>query len=228
MKSVELLEKLKNKPMFRVQDIERIADCDRGYARLTVNRLKERGLVRQVRRNAYTTKDNIFVIASNITFPSYVSFWSASYFFGYTEQIVNTIQVASTRRIKPIEFENYRIEFIKMKDLFGYRKVDTDEGEVFVAENEKLLIDSLLKPSEMGNFEEIEKIFEKTEISEERVADYLKRINNQTLIKRVGFLLEKHREIDLSKIFRLDRNYVILNPFSSAWKKTNRKWRVRT
>jgi len=227
MKTIELLDKLKTKAVFRVQDIERIVYCDRKYAKQILNRLKKRKLVKQVRRNAYTVKDNISVIASNITFPSYISFWSASHFLGYTEQILNTIHVATTIKIKPVKFDGYDIKFIRLKQFFGYRKIRTTEGEIFIAEDEKLLIDVFLKPKECGNFDEIEKIFEQANVSKERIIDYLKKTDSQTITKRVGFLLEKTKGYDISDSFSLDRNYVILNPFSSQWNEINRKWRVK-
>lgn len=227
MKTIELMDKLRAKSIFKIQDIERIAYCKGNYAKQTLSRLKKRKLIKQIRRNVYTTKDNIFVIASNIVYPSYISFWSASYFLGYTEQIVNTIQIATTRRTSPIDFENYTIKFIPLSHFFGYRKIQTNDGELFVVEDEKLLIDVFLKPKECGNFDEIEKIIENVDISEEKTINYLKRINDQTVIKRVGFLLEKMKGYDISKHFKLDRNYVFLNPFLKQSEITNSKWRIK-
>lgn len=227
MKAIDLLDKLRAKPIFRIQDVERIAYCNKDYAKQIISRLKKRILIKQIRRNAYTTKDNIFVIASNIAYPSYISFWSASYFLGYTEQIVNTVQIAATRRVKPIKFDRYKIKFVPLKHFFGYRKMRTDEGDIFIAEDEKLLIDTFLKPHECGNFDEIEKMFENADVSKEKIIGYLNKINNQTVIKRVGFILEKTKNYDISKHFKLDKNYVLLNPFSKKWKTINSKWKVK-
>jgi len=227
MKAIELLEKLKEKPVFKIQDVERVAYCNRRCAKLILSRLKKRKLIKQVTKNVYTTKDNIFVIASNVTYPSYISFWSASYFLGYTEQIINTFQVATTRRINQIKFENYNIKFIKLNDFFGYKKIRTDEGDIFISENEKLLIDAFLKPKEFGNLDEIEKVFENTIVSKEKVVNYLKKVKRQSVTKRVGFLLEKIKGYDISKLFKLDKNYILLNPFSKQWKKINSKWRIK-
>lgn len=227
MKTIELLEILKTKPVFRVQDIERIALCDRKYAKLVLNRLKSRNLIKRVTRNVYTTKDDISVVASNIVYPSYISFWYASYYLGYTEQIINTVYVATTRRARPIKFDGYKIEFTPIKHFFGYKKIKTGEGEIFLVEDEKLLIDALLKPQNCGNFDEIKKMFENAKIDEDKIISYLKRVNSQAVIKAVGFLLEKTRGIDISEPFSLDRNYVLLNPFSRKWKITNSKWRIR-
>lgn len=227
MRAIELLDRLKNKAVFGIQDIERIADCDRTCAEQTLRRLKKRNCIKHLRRNAYTTKDNIHVIASNIVFPSYISFWSASSYLGYTEQILNTVQLATTRNASPIEFEGNTLRFIQMKHFFGYRKLRTSDGDIFIAEDEKLLIDAFLKPKACGNFDEIRKIYENARIKEDTLTGYLKDIGSQMLIKRVGYLLEKAQGTDLSEHFTLDRNYAVLDPFFRRQKGTDQKWRVR-
>ena len=227
MKTIELLKKLEGKPVFKVQDIERICNCKREYAKLILYRLRKRGLIKRVTRNVYTLKESIWVIASNITYPSYISFWSASYFYGYTEQIVNTIQLATYKKRGPILFENYLIKFIPIKYLFGFRKLRTENGSLFIAEPEKLLIDAFLKPEECGNFSEILKIYKNSKISEEKVVRYLKMIKKESVVRRVGYLLEKIKGIDISKHFSFGKNYLLLNPFSKSWKKIDAKWRVK-
>ncbi len=227
MRSIELLERLRNKAVFGVQDIQRIADCNGPYAEQLLLGLMRRKLLRRVRRNAYTTKDSIHVVASNLVFPSYISFWSASSYLGYTEQIVRTVQVATTRRVGPLEFDGNRIQFIRMGHFFGYRKLRTSEGEIFIADDEKLLIDAYLRPRACGNFDEIRKIYENASIDDAKLVGYLRRIGSQTLIKQVGCLLERTRGRDVSGHFALDRNYAALDPFSRRQKGTDPKWRIR-
>ncbi|MBN2013713.1 MAG: hypothetical protein JW778_00895 [Candidatus Altiarchaeota archaeon] len=227
MKNIELLDRLRAKPVFRIQDVERLTGHSRQNAKQMIQRLKAKKLIKKVRRNAYTTKTDIHLIASNITYPSYISFWSASAFLGYTEQILKTVHVATRRRILPIQFEGYRIEFIPIKHFFGYRKIRTDEGELFISEDEKLAIDCLLRPEKAGNIDEIRNIFKKADLSAEKLVEYLKRVNKQAVTKRSGYLLEEAKGIDISKKFRLDRNYVSLDPFSEGIK-SNAKWRVKT
>lgn len=226
MKERELMDHLKEKAVVSVQDIQRIGDFSREYAKLVMNRLAKRKLMKKITRNSYTMQKDILVIASNLKVPSYISFWSASSYYGFTEQILNVIYVACARKIKPITFEGYKIKFIKVKELFGYKKSRAGNGELFIVDQEKLLIDCVLHFEEMGNFDEIEKVFQKAEISREKSIEYLKKIKNLSLIKRVGYLLEKYKGIDLSKHFKIDRNYVYLNQFSIKYKYINPKWRV--
>jgi predicted transcriptional regulator of viral defense system len=230
MKTIDLIDTLRKRPVFRRQDIERYANYDSKYAKLILNRLLHRKLIKRVWRNAYTTKDNINVIASNLIYPSYISFWSASYFLGYTEQIVNTIQIATTsnvNRIVLITFENYKIKIIPIKSFFGYKKLATNDGDIFIAEDEKLIIDAFLKPKECGNFDEIIKIIENSSITEDKLVTYLEKVNKSSISKRVGYLIEKIKEIDISKSLELDNNYIMLNPFSRKSNTINAKWRIR-
>ena len=226
MKERELMDQLKEKAVFSVQDVQRRGDFSREYARLVVNRLVKRKLMKKITRNSYTTQDDVLVIASNVKTPSYISFWSASSYYGCKEQILKTVYVACTRKIKPIIFEGYKIKFVEVKDFFGYKKMRTENGEMSVVDQEKLLIDCLLRYEEMGNFDEIEKVFQRAEIDKEKCIEYLKRISNGSLMKRVGYLLEKHKGIDISKDFKRDRNYVRLNQFSKKYTEVNAKWRV--
>jgi len=226
MKEKELLKGLNEKSIFSVQDIRRIGNYSKEYSKLVLNRLTKRKSIKKITKNSYTTQKDILMIASNLKIPSYISFWSASSYYGFTEQILNKIYVACTRKIDSINFEGYKIKFIKLKYFFGYNKIKTENGEIFIAEQEKLLIDSLLYQKEMGNFDEIEKVFKKSKISIEKIIEYLKKINNLSLTKKVGYLIEKHKGIDLSKHFKMDKNYTYLNQFSKRYKKLNPKWRL--
>lgn len=226
MKNIELLDKLRAKPVFGMRDVERLGRCKEATAKQTLQRLQKRGLIKRVRRNIYTAKTDIYIIASNIVWPCYISFWSASSFLGYTEQILNTVYVATRVKARPAKFNGYTIEFVPMKHFFGYRKIATKDGDIFIAEDEKLAIDCLLRPDKSGNFDEIKNIYEKAELSKEKFVEYLKRLNSQSVIKRAGYLLEKTRGLDISNEFSLDNNYVQLNPYVKG-SKTVAKWRVR-
>ncbi len=224
--TIELIEELRKKSVFSLNDITRLCYCSREYSKIILNRLLKRNLIKKITKNKYTVDGDIYVIASNIKYPGYISFWAASSYLGYTEQILNTIQIATTKKYKEVDFQGYKIRFIPMKYFFGYKKQRTSRGEVFIVESEKLLLDCMLKQKETGNFDEITKIFKNSKISKEKVIDYLKKTKNQSLIKRVGFMLERYKKIDISKNFELDTNYIKLNTFSTKYKKTDSKWRV--
>jgi len=227
---MKLADYIKSTPVISVNTIKKFLGCNSKYASLAINRLRKRKLLKKITRNKYTTLDNIYVIATNIYNPSYLSFWSASQYFGITEQIVNTIQIASTSRRKNIFFEDYNIKFIHTPKnyFFGFNKIQTEKGAIFVVEKEKLILDALLNMNEMGNFDEIIRLIINVEIDKEKLIRYIKRINNLTLIKRLGFLLEKYKKLDISQHFKIkDNNYINLDPLNKKAKKIISKWRIR-
>ncbi len=227
MNNQKIIEKLSNKAIFSIQDIQRIGNFSREYTKILANRLTKRKIIQRVTRNKYTLEKNIYAIATNLKTPSYLSFWSASIFYGFTEQIINTVQIATTRRAKEIIFQGSKIKFIKINNFFGYKKIKSGDSEIFLVEQEKLVIDILMNHKEMGNFDEIIKIIENAEINKEKLKEYLIKINNNTLKKRAGYLIEKYKNIDISDILKKDNNYVYLNPFSRRYKTINTKWKVK-
>lgn len=112
--------------------------------------------------------------------------------------------------------------------FFGFIKQETREGAIFVAEPEKLLIDALLRPQEMGNFDEIINIVKNAFLNAEKVVEYALATKNISLMKRVGFLMEKYKNIDLSEKLEIkDNNYISLNPFIKKSKTILSKWRLK-
>ena len=202
--------------------IKKEIDTGDDYAYTKLCRLSRQGKIKRIARGKYTKSTDIYAIATSIHTPSYLSFWSCSQYKGYTEQMLNTIQVAATKRYKKLSYDGYIIEFIAVKDFFGYERRE----DMFIAEDEKLLIDALAHERLIGNFEEIEKLFIGAIIDKEKIISHLKRIGNKALTKRIGYMLERYRGIDISADFSIDRNYTRLTIYQER-NVTDRKWRVK-
>lgn len=221
--------KLKEHVILTKSNIKQVLKCKDEYAYTFLNRMQKKGKIKKIIKGKYTTQDDIYLIATNLFTPCYLSFWACAYFKGYTEQIVNTIQIATTQQKKEIEFENYKINFHKLNKnfFFGYEKLKYGNFFIFLAEDEKLIIDSVYKEELMGNFGEIKKVFENAKINEKKVIEYLKKIGNKSLTKKIGFLLEKYKNLDISnKIDYKDKNIISLSKFMGN-KKINKKWQIK-
>jgi len=172
------------------------------YASLLLHRLKKSGQIFEIERNRYTVHKDALLIASRISWPSYISIWSALRYHNLTEQIPQTIWVVTTnkRRNARLTFGGTEIIFIltSPKYFFGFEKIDFDGIEVFIADPEKSIIDSMLfrRVSVSEIFSILKSNLES--IRTGKLLDYAIRTGNKAMIKRLGFLLDK-LEKDYSK-----------------------------
>lgn len=214
---------MKKFPIVRFNEISRRLN-GKEYAKVFTHRLTKSGYLTRVIKGVYSASDNPFEVASNIYYPSYISCLSASYRFGFSEAIPRVIHIVSQKKHNYIEFKGYSIEFVKLPCVWGYHKEDNE----FIADVEKLMIDAFLRPNCMGNFDEIISIFERCEkIDVAKLAGYLKRLNSNKIFRCVGYMLEKYKQIDISNVIPIDKNYHALNPFKVGKKTMNKKWRLR-
>ncbi|NMB66802.1 hypothetical protein GYA25_01970 [Candidatus Woesearchaeota archaeon] len=220
-------ELIKNKTVISPRTISILKDVSNKYASLILKRYTEKNYLRRIKKGKYTSSYNIYAVASNLIYPSYISFWSGIRYYGKTEQLLNTIFVACTKKTRDIKFENYKIKFVKLskKYFFGFKKEISTNEEVFIADKEKLLLDCLLFQKYSGNIDEIIKFIEGENFDIEKLKIYLKKINNQSLIQKTAFLLEKYKKIDLGLKIKT-RNYTFLPIIDKE--KINKKWRVKT
>lgn len=231
MKLLDFIRTLETyeKPVFTVNDVSKVIDADKKYARVYLNRLKAKGVVEAVERNKYVLAGtHPYVAATNLVFPSYMSFLTALYYYQATTQIPGIIYVASTRSKKSLTMKGYSLEFIKLKKkrFFGYSR-DKFQGKfVFVAEKEKLIVDSLFLPKYCP-IDEIYNAMGDEKLNIDTLVEYGLRMDSIVTIKRLGYLLEK-KKIDVYERLklRLNKKYDLLNPLLPKKGEKNVKWKL--
>lgn len=194
METLQIVKKLEEYPTFNIDTFANIIDNDKTYAKMHLNRLKNRGIVKQIQRNVYTVQEDPLIIASRIIWPSYISLWATFRYHNLTEQIPNKISVITTRSKsrENIQMMNTIISFEKIRPswFFGFSKIRIQGFEVFIAEPEKALIDAVLLKKISTT--EIYSLLQTNikNISAKKIVDYALRIKNKALIKRFGWMLE--------------------------------------
>ncbi len=193
-----------------------------------LQQLKRKQIITNLKRNAYTLteniKENLFQISTETINPSYISFWTALSYYGFTEQQTQTIQLITTKQYKSIIIKNHKIIPTKFKinRFFAYKKIN----HFNIAEKEKAIIDSLAYPNNAGGFNETIKCLKNAwpEINKQKFIEYLKRYNNKALNARVGYILEK---LKLKKInLEIPTTYTLLNKEKSKTNKLNKEYRI--
>ncbi|MBU4491355.1 MAG: hypothetical protein KKD69_02720 [Euryarchaeota archaeon] len=201
-------------------------------------RLEGRGFIKSVERGKYLllgfeperVLSNQFFIASRVVYPSYVSFFSALNFYGFTEQVPIMVFLASTRKKKEVEFNSFRFKYVLMKPekFFGYRKERIGDLDFLMAEEEKALIDSLYLPQNAGGMVEVVKAVynAKEKIDPDKLFSYAAAMKNRSLCSRLGYLLEKFGK-DAGKLLECSSSeYVKLDPVNKKSRIWDKKWHV--
>lgn len=228
VKSIDVYEKLKKYLVFDNQIINNFVNKRNAYANLFGYRLRNNFKIFEIERNKYTLYDDPFLVSSRIIWPSYISCLSALNFYKMTAQIPQRITVISTKNKKQIKVFNTIIKFIKTKNknLFGFEKIKYRDFEIFIADREKAILDCLLfKKISISEIKEI--LSENKNLNINKIIKYLKKIDNSSLTKRIGFLLENLGYKLYNKLKEdIDLTYVLLDYSKLNKGKKDKKWRL--
>lgn len=210
--------------VFSLKDATRIMEKPPGYTGLYMSRLVKRGKVLRIERGKYCLPGaDEMEVASNLVYPSYISFLSALAYHRLTTQIPVQVQVACARQKKSVGFGNVNIVFVRLKRdaLFGFRRF----GNVFAAEPEKAVIDGLYVPGRLP-LPEAFYALQRGSLDTVKLCGYAERLGSSVVKRRLGFLLEKAgipAELDRGRTTR----YALLNPFLPKKGKKDRKWMLK-
>ncbi len=218
-------------PVFTAKKMREILNCERNYAKLYLYRLLKKGLICRIERDKYTLAQDALIVASHIVWPAYFSCWTAFRYYNLTEQLPTTLFVLSprARKRREITFKYNKILFIKVpvSFMFGYRREIYQGFEIFVADPEKALLDSLFfKEISVSEIKDILSEH-KEEFDFERCITYILRLKKKSLAKRAGYLLEKigyDASIKLKPL--LTGRYLPLSYNKKVIGPKNKKWRL--
>jgi predicted transcriptional regulator of viral defense system len=161
--------------------------------------------------------------------PCYIGFWSALNFHGFTEQTPSTVFIATvnTMRNRKILGTKYIFVKIKPKKLFGFKKYFIANKPVNISDKEKTIVDCFDRPDLCGGISEAVKPFLTGEnIDYKKIVLYAERIGGACL-KRVGFVLEKLKLADTSKLLKkVNTGYVYVDTLAPKKGSHNSKWNI--
>jgi len=209
-------KELSEKIIFSFEDAKEIFKKD-STTYSALRRLVKKGLMMKIRSNLYSCVNastgyiyaNKFQIASNINKSTYISHYSAFDFYGYTNQVYNTVYVSSASHFNSFEFDGIRYQYVKSTGDFGvYEPIHSKK--IKVTDIERTIIDAIHHIEKISSLDELLNNMELiTEINEQKVLLYLKHYNTQSLYQKVGFILSLHQSrLNISSEFfeKLDQH----------------------
>ena len=210
--------------IFKYKDIKLLLNIDKIKAYNLVKALKKKGVIKKAgKRFLALSEANDFLVGININFPSYISFWSALNFYGFSDQMPKLIFLAGVKR--SCQINNFKYVTLSKKRFFGYTMVHG----ITIAEKEKAIIDSLFLPKYAGGIKEIMKCikYALNEIDINKLVNFALKMNSRSILRRLGFILEelKFRGKLLTKLRRnIGKGYELLDPNLKRKNNFNKRW----
>lgn len=166
--------------------------------------------------------------------PYYVGYFTMYNYWGFTEQIPQTVFILNTRKSKKKLIGNIKYEAVKIAEekYYGVQKISIEDEEVRISDKERTLVDFIYNP--IGSFENIRTTLKDNlgKIDLAKFVRYLIRFPVVSVRKRAGFILEElgcedSLCVKLKDNIGGEQSYVVLDPFNKSRKgRINREWKI--
>lgn len=139
-------------------------------------------------------ENNALALASALVEPSYVGWWAAAAFHGFTTQKPSAISVAALRQRPPRRIEDTLVRFVKLapRKFFGFEEFELFGRTVRLSSLTKTIVDCVDRPDLCGGPAELARIVfgGAPQVDPAAlVADAL-RMQSTALLQRLGFLTD--------------------------------------
>jgi predicted transcriptional regulator of viral defense system len=142
-----------------------------------------------------TWSESPLVISLYLIEPAAVAYWPAIHYWHMTEQIPRVTFVQSTERKRPVEIQGMRFHFVSIKKerFFGLLERTLNGKKFQITDREKTLLDCADRPDLGGGIVQLAQALEaaKADIEWPKLDEYLERWGGGTVVKRLGYLVER-------------------------------------
>jgi predicted transcriptional regulator of viral defense system len=139
-------------------------------------------------------ENNVLALASAIIKPSYIGWWRAASFHGFTTQKPMSVAVGSLRQVPTQVIEDTEVRFVKLAErkFFGFTTHNLHGREVSVSTPAKTVVDSLDRPDLAGGPTEVTRIVAGavSSVDPRELLGTALRMKSKALWQRLGFLAE--------------------------------------
>jgi predicted transcriptional regulator of viral defense system len=233
-----------DKAVFTAKEVEAILG-EKPY--LTLHQLKKKKWILQLKRGLYAMVPldigvkgaesfivHDFVIASYLTKPYYIGFWSALNYHGLSDQLPATVFIATTKPRPGLKILSSKFVFVQLSEakFAGIEKVEIESREVNISDKDKTIVDCLDHSEHAGGIDEVAKAiyFNHEELDFGKIREFAIKTKNVAVFKRLGFILEATGLFDkyaaTFKGIRLTEGYPVLDKLGAKRGKYSEKWKL--
>jgi len=139
-------------------------------------------------------ENNTFALAAAAVEPSYIGWWSAAAYHGFTTQKPMAVFVAVLRQTPARVIEGSEVRFVRItpRKFFGFETYDVYGRTVSISSPAKTLVDCLDRPDLAGGPAELARIAHSAlgEMDPEELANAAMTMKSRALLQRLGFLAD--------------------------------------
>jgi len=191
-----------------LREIRSITGASPGFARKLAHGLKAKGWLQPVRRGVYLLSPSDrgpealpdadpFRVGSVLADPYYFGFATAAELHGLLPQASRVYYVVTPRRLSPRSFGGSRFQPVHVAEdrFFGTQGLERRGHALVVSDPERTLLDCIERPDFAGGLGGVAQILGhlKPRLDWHRRRRHLARWGNQSLRRRVGYLVEHVR-----------------------------------
>ena len=214
-----------------------------------LSRWNRQGWVKRIKHGVYIplTADDItgqfsmedsWVLANHLFSPGYIAGFSAVKHWDFSEQLFETTTFFTSKKVHNrhpvIGNTRFQLKKISNHQIFGTQTVWRDNIKILVSDPSKTMVDLLDDPAIVGGMRIVKDIFLEYKESKffnlETLITYSEKMNNKTILKRLGFLMENLGLSDLISQYdlpnRISSGYSLFDP-SVKNTSTIRKWNLK-
>ena len=234
---------------FTVGEAAKILDLDPTSTAKLLAHWHTQGWLLRIRRGLYLpvplgvsspsgwVADPWTVIARAFT-QCYIGGWSACEHWGFTEQLFRAVLVFTKKPVRPrrgeIQGTPFVAKVVSAPRFFGTRRIWREDVPIEVSDPTRTLVDILDDPSLGGGVRHVAQVvsayFRSEHRNDTQLIEYALRLGNQTVLKRLGFLVER-LEIEAPEVIgkclaNLSAGYSRLDPKGPDKGRFLRRWRL--
>ena len=137
-------------------------------------------------------ENNILAMAAAAVEPSYVGWWSAAAWHGFTAQKPMTVFVATKKQVLSQTIEGSTVRFVKITErkFFGFESYDVYGRQVAISSPSKTFLDCLDRPDLAGGPAELTRIAHSAlaKVNLDELLSAAITMNSKSMLQRLGFL----------------------------------------
>ncbi|MCW1753043.1 type IV toxin-antitoxin system AbiEi family antitoxin domain-containing protein [Rhizobium acaciae] len=139
-------------------------------------------------------ENNSLAMAAAAVDPSYIGWWSAASWHGFTTQRPMTIFVATKRQVPTKVIDGTDVRFVKVAErkFFGFETYDVYGRDVAISSPVKTLVDCVDRPDLCGGPSELTRIVfaALSEVDPEDILRAVTALGSKVVMQRLGFLAD--------------------------------------